>query len=236
MKRTLCGLMVLWMAFCASTALADYKNYDARGNFLGWVKSPYSIPPWKRTDSTAVSPSSDEPETMESTQSSNVPKTVESTDVDDSGGPWTGGLAGGLAPCATGFDASYSVGYGFEGNVGLKLNQNWAILLALDVYTFNSTFSGWSANQIDLLPTLRYSFGGQGIRPYLFAGVGGNDNLMLEPNSSVNGINLAVAGGIGIDFPVARCLDVFIQGKYDINFTLDGSFSYLPVSAGIQFN
>jgi len=233
MKRTLWGLMILSIILYASTASADYKNYDERGNFTGWVKSPYSIPPWQRTDSTAVSPSVDYPETTESNTVSNT----ESTEPDNSYSPITGAIGGGIAPSATGFDSSYGVGYGLEANIGFALDQNWAVLLMLDAYSFPSTFSGWSANQIDLLPSLRYTFGSKGIRPYLFAGVGGNDNLVIEANNStINGINLAVAGGIGIDFPIARRVDIFIQGKYSINFTLDGSFSYLPISAGIQFN
>jgi len=222
MKRTLWGLMVLGTLFTASSALADYKNYDGRGNFLGWVKSAYSTPSWQRAGSA----------------SSSAPESVMSTDEDDSYTPWTGAIAGGAAFCASGFDASYSVGYGLEGNLGLKLDQNWALLLSVDVYSFVSTVSGWYANQIDLLPTLRFTFGDHGVRPYLFAGVGGNENLMVEePYSLVGeGINLSVAGGVGIDFPVSRHLDIFIQGKYVINYTLDGSFSYYPVCAGVQFN
>jgi len=233
MKRTLWGLMTLSIILYASTASADYKNYDERGNFIGWIKSPYSVPPWQRTDSNEVSPSSDQPEAAESNAVSNT----ETTDSYNSYSPITGAIGGGIAPSATGFDSSYSSGYGLEANIGFALDQNWAVLLILDAYSFPSTFSGWSANQIDLLPTLRYTFGSKGIRPYLFAGVGGNEDLMIEANNpTIESINLAVAGGIGIDFPVARRVDIFIQGKYDINFTLDGSFSYFPISAGIQFN
>jgi hypothetical protein len=222
MKRTLWGLMILGTLFTASSALADYKNYDARGNFLGWIKSPYSTPPWQRTGS--MTPGASE--------------TVESTDEDDSYTPWTGAVAGGAAFCAGGFDASYSAGYGLEGNFGLKLDQNWALLLSVDVYSFISAFSGWYANQIDLLPTLRFTFGDHGVRPYLFAGVGGNENLMVEePYSLVGGgVNLSVAGGVGIDIPASKHVDVFIQGKYVINYSLDGNFSYYPVCAGLQFN
>jgi hypothetical protein len=225
MKRTLWVLMALGTLLYTSTALADYNNYDERGNFIGRVKSPYGVPPWQRTDSTQVSPST------------SAPESVESTEEDNSISPWTGALAAGIAPCASGFDASYSVGYGLEGNVGLKLNSNWALLLAVDIYSFSSTFSGWDATQIDLLPTLRFSFGSEkGVRPYLFAGVGGNDNLMIEPSGVVNGINLAVAGGVGVAVPVASHLDIFVQGKYSVNYTLDGSFSYFPISAGLLFN
>jgi hypothetical protein len=233
MKPTLWGLMILSILFYASAASADYKNYDERGNFIGWVKSPYSVPLWQRTDSTGVSSSSDQPEAEESNGVTNM----ESTDSDNSNSSITGAIGGGIAPSATGFDSSYSVGYGLEANIGFALDQNWAVLLILDAYSFPSTFSGWSANEIDLLPTLRYTFGSKGIRPYLFAGVGGNEDLMIEANNpTIEGINLAVAGGIGIDFPIARRVDIFIQGKYDINFSLDGSFSYFPISAGIQFN
>jgi hypothetical protein len=228
MKPTLWGLMALILSI-ASTALADYNDYDARGNYIGRVKSPYSVPPWLRTDSTGYAAPGD-----------NAPQTETEAPAAEEGSPsaWTGAIGGGIAPTAGGFDSSYSVGYGLEANVGLKLNSHWDFLLMLDAYSFSSTFSGWSANQFDLLPSLRYSFGGEnGIRPYLFAGVGGNDNLVIESdNSTINGINLAVAAGIGVAIPIASHLDIFIQGKYSVNFTLDGSFSYIPVSAGLQFN
>ncbi len=224
MKRTLWGLMVLATLFYTSSALADYKNYDERGNFLGWVKSDYSTPPWQRTGSVWSAPSG-------------APESVGSAE-EDSYTPWTGAIAGGVAFCWGGFDASYSAGFGLEGNFGLKLDQNWALLLSVDIYSFPSSFSGWYANQIDLLPTLRFSFGDHGVRPYLFAGVGGNEDLMVEePYSLVGGsVNLSVAGGVGIDFPVSRHFDIFIQGKYVINYSLDGNFSYYPVCAGVQFN
>jgi hypothetical protein len=216
MKPTIWGMMILILCY-ATQALADYDVYDARGNFIGRVKS-----------NEIMSPS------MELTQ----PNKAAILSVETEGGPspWTGGVALGFAPSLTGFDTSYSLGYGLEANVGYKLNSHWAVLLMLDSYTFPSTYSGWYASQIDLMPALRYTFGEKGIRPYLFAGVGGNDDLMIEPSGLFGGLNLAVAGGLGIYFPAAPQLDLFIQGKYEYNMAQNGNFSYLPLCAGVQFN
>jgi hypothetical protein len=78
------------------------------------------------------------------------------------------------------------------------------------------------------------------VKPYFILGAGINENIAYYPTffgtASSYTTSPVVGGGIGLNFRVSRKLDIYIQGKYEDVLDSGGSFSYFPISAGIQFN
>src|ERR1700723_3039670 len=66
---------------------------------------------------------------------------------------WGVGL--GVAGEGNGFSTGYGLGYGLDADFGLKLDSNWAALLGIDFYLFNTNVSGFSSNEFNFIPSLR---------------------------------------------------------------------------------
>ncbi|HTA76520.1 MAG TPA: hypothetical protein VK791_05125 [bacterium] len=159
---------------------------------------------------------------------------------DDENRRITWGIGLGGAALGNGFGSAYSSGYGLDGNVGIKLNHDFAFLLAIDSYIFNTNVSGNYNGEVNIMPTIRLTLPSKDVRPYILVGGGLNDNIQYYQNffgtGTASATSPVVAGGIGIDFRLDRKLDFYIQGKYEDVLASGGSFSYFPIAAGIQFN
>src|ERR1700722_4102345 len=149
-------------------------------------------------------------------------------------GTFTWGIGVGGAATGSGFSSIYSGGDGAGGNLGFILNKNMALLLEIDGYIFNTRINGAYNEEVNILPSFRYTFTEMGIKPYLIGAVGLNDNLSyygIYPNSNY-GVSTSFAPGLGagITVPINDHLDVYLQAKYETAFASGGSFSYLPVA------
>jgi len=119
------------------------------------------------------------------------------------------------------------------------LDKNWAVLINADTYFFDATgtgTTGFYTNVINVIPTLRYTFDAPGFKPYILSGVGASDYYLNTPSASTSNIDVAITEGVGVAFTIASGLDIYVEGKYEQVFNNDGNFSYLPVTAGVNFN
>jgi hypothetical protein len=164
---------------------------------------------------------------------------VEEAD-DDANAHFTWGIGIGGAALGNGFGSAYSTGYGLDGNVGLKVDRHLAFLLAIDSYVFNTNVSGNYNGEVNIMPTIRITPADGPVRPYIVVGGGLNDNIQYYTNffgsGTVSATSPVIGGGIGLDCKIHNRLSFYIQGKYEDVFANGGSFSYFPISAGIQFN
>ena len=152
---------------------------------------------------------------------------------------WGIGLGG--AALGNGFGTAYSAGAGLEGNVGYVINPNFAVLLAVDSFLFNTTDSNIYSGEVNFMPSVRLSLDANGVKPYVIVGAGLNEDIAYFTDYygdtiSVSDTNFVVGGGLGVAFSVTPKIDIYIQGKYDDVLASGGSFSYFPISAGVQFN
>jgi hypothetical protein len=158
--------------------------------------------------------------------------------VTNAGGHLFWGVGAVVAPTLYGFGSAYNPGVGLNAHIGFTLDKNWALFAALDSESFstNNAF-GLSTLQTSLMPEVKYTFDVRYYKPYLFAGVGLNDNLFNEiSGGSISTVSLAYDAGLGVAFPLEQGLDLQIQVEYEIVFVVNDSYSYLPVSAGLEFN
>jgi len=157
---------------------------------------------------------------------------------------FTWGIGVGGAALGNGFTASNGVtfnpGYGLDGNIGLRADKNLSFLLAVDSYLFNTNYSNLYNGEINVMPSIRVTADGKDVRPYFIVGAGVNESINYYQNAfgtfSSSTTSPVVGGGIGFDFRVSRRLDIYLQGKYEDVLAQGGSFSYFPISAGVQFN
>jgi hypothetical protein len=153
---------------------------------------------------------------------------------------WTWGIGLGGAVVGYGFPSDYSGGYGLDGNFGIKVDKTLSFLLAADSYLFNTNDSNIYSGEINVMPTIRITLGGHGVKPYFLAGVGLNENITyyetFDGTAYNSTINPVVGGGVGIAFRVGHKLDIYIQGKYEDVLASGANFSYFPIAIGIQFN
>ena len=113
--------------------------------------------------------------------------------------------------------------------VGYRLDKNFAVQLDGEAWLFTGT--GYSLFNLRVLAEAKYTFDGQGWRPYLLAGPG----MVLQDVSPVGDstINFDALAGIGAEFDVAPQTHLFIEAKYNFIMTETTTFTDIPVSAGI---
>jgi hypothetical protein len=147
------------------------------------------------------------------------------------------GLGVDVAPTLNGFGSVYSAGWGGNLNAGFNLDKNWAILGQLEGFSFATNTTGFSSTEFTLTPDLKFTFDGMnGVSPYLFAGAGVNDNIFNAPSTNSSTISFAYNAGAGVAFNLAAGLDLQIKAEYESVIVSNGSFAYLPISAGVEFN
>ena len=184
------------------------------------------LPLWVRAESTDVN--------VTAGQKNNDGKVADSN-------RFTWGVGLGVAPLGAGFEALYnSAGYGFDGNIGIQVNRDLAFVLAMDSYDFNINNKSIFSDEVNLIPSIRYSFGSHQVRPYLIAGFGLNADIYLKQDfsgtTSYFQVNPVGDGGVGIALQVSPGWDIYLQCKYEYVFSNAGNFSYFPIAAGVQFN
>lgn len=146
-------------------------------------------------------------------------------------------IAGGIDLPVQNWQSSYTLGPGGKITVGYELDKNFAVQLDVENYYFSATnYSGpISDTELVVLPTIRYSFSDQGIRPYLLAGVGAEFEFLTAAPGSLSVCNFDVAVGVGVDIQLAGQTYAFVEGKYNFILAPDVTCQDIPVMAGISF-
>ncbi len=153
---------------------------------------------------------------------------------------WGIGLAGAI-PGTNGSDET--VGFGVNGNVGYAFDENLAILLEVDGLVFPTTDPEFTSLETDVFPAIQYTFTSPGstVHPFVFGGIGLNDNIAeydyyYGESETFSQTEPLLAIGGGLDFFIANKLDLVVKAKYVEVLSPGGGFSFLPISAGLQFN
>ena len=163
------------------------------------------------------------------------------------GNPW---IDTSTATLASGYGASFYPSEAFVGLVGFNVDKNWSVDLSLENYSF-VTIQSSASNEVNIIPSLRYSFDSDSISPYFTAGFGFNFNTtsvaaptsILSYNPSAQAAyntqcisNMVASGGVGLLLAIAGNQGhFFAQAEYQQVFTAQGAFSYYPLTIGFQY-
>jgi hypothetical protein len=111
------------------------------------------------------------------------------------------------------------------------------------LYVFSSPNE--TTTSLEFVPAVKYKAYGEGIRPYLVAGMG---LVLLADTSnttvvgSISNTSYApsqifpiLEGGAGLEYPVKQDLSVFLEARVDVILGNYGTASYVPVEAGLNF-
>lgn len=157
----------------------------------------------------------------------------------------------------------WGVGFNFGGGVGYSINPNLSFVGYFDYNRFGFDeesllrdyglagygilITGGEASSMTLSGTLKASLltPPAQVCPYLYGGIGtswisiGDVTISyLDESITVQGESesaFSVLVGAGIDFVIARRMDLFIEGGYAIAFTEGESTGIFPFKVGIKF-
>jgi hypothetical protein len=150
---------------------------------------------------------------------------------------WYFRVGGALDAPVQNWNGAYKLG----GGAGLALGYALDAELALQLEAVNLNYSGTNAgiavsdSDFRFVPTLRYSFGGQDIRPYLLAGAGLALEMATADGVSQSYANPVAVVGAGENFRMDAHTNFFLQVEYSLIFTSDVTGQDLPVQAGLDF-
>jgi len=151
---------------------------------------------------------------------------------------FVGAVGLGGAVKGDGFTSDYSSGAGLDGNLGLQFDENLSVLLEINSYIFQTTFSGVYSAEVNFIPTLKYAFGQSKTKFYLLGGLGVNVNELVVStdagNATLSQSNFAIEPGAGIQFPLNDALDLYLQAEF-VDVFANSTFSYVPISVGLDF-
>jgi hypothetical protein len=157
----------------------------------------------------------------------------------------------------------WSAGFNFGGGIGHSVNPNLSLVGYFDFNDFGFDedsllrdyglagygvlISGGEASSMTLSGTLKATLvtPPAKVRPYLCGGIGISwisisdvtiyylGESATVPGESESAFSILV--GAGIDFVIAKGMDLFIEGRYAIAFTEGESTAILPFKLGIKF-
>jgi hypothetical protein len=154
---------------------------------------------------------------------------------DSSKGRFVLGLSLGVATPLDGFASSAGVAYAGQFTFGYAVDDNLSFFLASQSCIFQTGVLGVGLTQFDLVPTVKVAIGDKAIKPYVTVGSGLHVTNSHFPNAEVLYSALSLQGGVGLQFPLNKKVDFFVEGKYTHVFT-SFTLSYLPLRAGVNFD
>jgi hypothetical protein len=122
-----------------------------------------------------------------------------------------------------------------DGSLGFAVNDNLSFLIAVNGMVFNTSVPGVLSGEVNLAPTVKYALGETRTKPFWALGLGLNENILQDGGLSVSQSNFMVEAGGGIQVPVEDQIDFYVQAKFTEVFA-PFSFSYVPITAGFNFN
>lgn len=170
------------------------------------------------------------------------------------------GLVG--VPTSSNVSSDVGVGFGGEGFIGYAFNSQFTLGVdsGYDTYSLNNSFvlkqlgipslpSGTtltgSLSYVPIMAEIKYAFSATGVKPYVLLGAGialnsGTFTVSVPGESATGTINetdLLIAPGLGVAFPVSDKIDIFVQGRVDLDFTNNnnstpGTITFNPGGSG----
>lgn len=93
---------------------------------------------------------------------------------------------------------------------------------------------------MSFLAMLKYAFGTDKTKPYILVDAGLADYISTITISSISlsGSSMypEIGGGVGVQFPAGDNLNIFVQGTANIILGSGGTFTYIPVDLGVNFD
>ena len=132
------------------------------------------------------------------------------------------------------------LGFGLGGDGFYMLDANWGLGGLAHLYV--SSDSSISATVLELVPAVKFKFGGRALNPYL---VGGFGLAVVSATSESNGpdFGTTAAGaypvfdlGVGIEFHFLPDVNLFGEARIDEVLAPGASASYYPLEVGAIFN
>jgi outer membrane protein W len=201
-----------------------------------------------------------------SAASSTVVSSSSASTGDNASGSWLIQLEGGInIPASSEASTLLTMGGGGEGQIGYAFSKDFSLSVESGYETFsnNSTNlnlgSGKSinVNHIPVELVGQYNFAGGSVVPYIVVGAGvafdslSASGFTLPASQTTSWTNFELDPGIGVAFNVAKSVNVFVQGKVDMDFeTVSGSnqqssnpkgefndspLLMIPVQVGVNF-
>lgn len=150
-----------------------------------------------------------------------------------------------------------NVGFGGEGFIGYAFDKQFTLGVdsGYNTYSLSTnyvlkqlgipslppgvTVSG-SLSYVPIIAEAKYAFSATGVKPYVLLGAGlalnsGSFTVTATGASATGTISetdLLIAPGIGVAFPVSDKVDIFVQGRVDLDFTNNNN----STPATITFN
>lgn len=152
-------------------------------------------------------------------------------------------------PVSPSVAAGYARGVGGDLLVGYRFDRNFSLSADLGYYDCDQKFLGANGGEWIYVPVLavaRYNFGPGWVRPFVLLGAGVAVNTYtLTPGYngklSDRETDLLLAPGAGVMFIVARDTALYVQARFDLDFsTVGGPWTdspslFVPLKAGISF-
>ncbi len=151
------------------------------------------------------------------------------------GGYFFGGIGLGGSLAVNGFSPLYNPGLGLDLTFGYAINENFSILMAMNGMLFSTSISGLYSGEANFVPSLKYALGDGKVKLYWMAGLGLNEDVATDDDTTLSQGNLLFEGGVGVQASIDSKLDVYVQGKYSYVFA-PTNFSYVPITAGVIFH
>jgi hypothetical protein len=139
------------------------------------------------------------------------------------------GLGTGADFPGSNWNSDYLMGGGADVFGGYQFDKSWAVQLDVEEWFF--TGSGFSLDNFRVLAEAKYTFGGQGLQPYLLAGPGLVFQALSPSGEST--ANFDALGGLGIQLDLAPRTHFFLEAKMNFIMSQTTTFTDLPVSAGL---
>ncbi len=164
---------------------------------------------------------------------------------------------GGTFAASPGLYNAYQPGVNFNFGFGYQFSDVFDLMMVLEGNRFTSNNDslthGYEFSDFTGEFLLKLRLPSKGLRPYLFAGVGGSTgsfdidytyNNLYEHRTYRDSDHFTMLGGLGVEVPLWEKVHLYVQGEiaYDflkgetVNFVpLDQPIGFIPVSVGLVF-
>jgi hypothetical protein len=121
-----------------------------------------------------------------------------------------------------------------------KFHPFWAKAEQLGVVVFIHPQGTGAPAELSFLATLKYLFGTDKTKPYLIVDAGLSSTIasitISSTSISASTMNPEIGGGFGVQFPAGDDVNLFLQATANVIFNTGGSFTYIPVDLGVNFD
>ncbi len=147
-------------------------------------------------------------------------------------------FAEGIDLPASAWQSAYTAAPAFKASVGFSIDSPWSLQLDLEnLYYYGTNDAGRiSDEEIMILPTVRYQWGGDVFKPYLLAGMGGELEILSGPPSGAEVADFDGALGAGVQTGLPDGFWLYLEGKYNFIFSSKAVGQDLPLWLGVHWD